>query len=122
MSDQAMCTLIQLLDLEGPLSKVATVFKSIGKRGGEVASLATQAFHELETVIGHADALGVKCRVVVAPGLAYNCHHYSGVMCQFVCQLNTRRGRRGMEVVAAGGRYDAMLASFRYQCLRFSLL
>nr|CAD7397393.1 unnamed protein product [Timema cristinae] len=114
MSDQAMCTLIQLLDLEGPLSKVAAIFKSIGKRGGEVASLATQAFHELETVIGHADALGVKCRVVVAPGLAYNCHQYSGVMCQFVCQLNTRRGRRGMEVVAAGGRYDAMLASFRH--------
>nr|CAD7463560.1 unnamed protein product [Timema tahoe] len=113
MSDQAMCTLIQLLDLEGPLSKVSAVFKSIGKRGGEVASLATQAFHELETVIGHADALGVKCRIVVAPGLAYNCHQYSGVMCQFVCQLNTRRGRRGMEVVAAGGRYDAMLASFR---------
>lgn len=43
----------------------------------------------------------------------YNVHQYSGMMCQFVCELKKKRRKGGMEVLAAGGRYDAMLNNFR---------
>lgn len=46
--------------------------------------------------------------------MVYNVHQYSGMICQFVCELKKKR-RKGpvMEVLAAGGRYDEMLNSFR---------
>lgn len=38
---------------------------------------------------------------------------YSGVIYQITCELKHRRRRGGQDVIAAGGRYDKMLMSFR---------
>lgn len=60
LKDQAMVTLFNLIEIESPISKVASTFRVITKRKGEAASLAKQGFHELETIIVNTEALGVK--------------------------------------------------------------
>lgn len=55
-----------------------------------------------------------KYTINVALGLVYNIQQYSGMMCQFVCELKKKRRRGGLDVLAAGGRYDCMLANQRY--------
>lgn len=51
--------------------------------------------------------------IVVTPGLVYNMQHYSGMVCQFVCELKKKHKRNNMDVLAAGGRYDNMIADYR---------
>ncbi|XP_046402509.1 eIF-2-alpha kinase GCN2 [Ischnura elegans] len=115
LSEQAMAALLCLVEVEGPLAKVSGgAFKAVVRRKGEAASLARQAFHELETIMSHAQALGVKCPMVIAPGLVYNVHQYSGMMCQMVCELKKKRRKGGLDIIAAGGRYDSLLASYRH--------
>lgn len=45
--------------------------------------------------------------------MMYNVQLYSGMMFQFVCELKKKRRRGGLDVLAAGGRYDDMLGNFR---------
>ena len=47
------------------------------------------------------------------PLLVHNTHQHSGVIYQITCESERRRRRGVQEVLAAGGRYDKMLASFR---------
>lgn len=56
----------------------------------------------------------LQCPIVIAPGLVYNVQQYSGMMCQFLCELKKKGRRSGLDVIAAGGRYDNMLSTFRY--------
>lgn len=51
--------------------------------------------------------------IVISPGLVYNVHQYSGMICQFVCDLKKKHRHGSMEVLAAGGRYDSMIAWYR---------
>lgn len=51
--------------------------------------------------------------MVISPGCVYNIHHYSGMICQFVCEVKKKHKHKNMEVIAAGGRYDAMITSYR---------
>lgn len=43
----------------------------------------------------------------------YNVQQYSGVIYQITCELKHRWRRGGQDIIAAGGRYDKMLVSFR---------
>lgn len=51
--------------------------------------------------------------IVISPGLIYNMQQYSGMICQFVCELKKKHKQDNMEVLAAGGRYDNMIADYR---------
>ena len=51
--------------------------------------------------------------ITVVPLLTYNVQQYSGVIYQITCELKHRRRRCGQDIIAAGGRYDKMLVSFR---------
>lgn len=51
--------------------------------------------------------------ITVVPLLTYNVQQYSGVIYQITCELKHRRRRSGQDIIAAGGRYDKMLVSFR---------
>ena len=51
--------------------------------------------------------------MVVAPGVIYNIQQYSGMICQFVCELKKKHKHGNKEVLAAGGRYDSMITSYR---------
>lgn len=55
-----MATLFSFIELESPISKVASTLRVITKRKGEAASLAKLGLHELETIITNTEALGVK--------------------------------------------------------------
>jgi hypothetical protein len=66
------------------------------------------------------DGGGVVCSIeilqfdmVIAPGVVYNIRQYSGMICQFVCDLKKKHRHGNKEVLAAGGRYDSMIASYR---------
>ncbi|XP_049955903.1 eIF-2-alpha kinase GCN2 [Schistocerca serialis cubense] len=114
LTDQAIDSLFAFIESECSIEKLAVNFRSITRRKGEAATLAKQAIRELEMIVSHTEALGVKCPIVVAPGLVFTVPQYSGMTCQFVCELKKKRRKTGLDVIAAGGRYDGMLAKFRH--------
>ncbi|KAK4885013.1 hypothetical protein RN001_001284 [Aquatica leii] len=114
LSDNSIATLFNLVEMESSLPKVISAFQMITKKKSSEASiLAKQALQELKFIIQNAEALGVTINIVIAPGLIYNAQQYSGMMCQFVCELKKKRRRGGMDVLAAGGRYDKMIMNYR---------
>ena len=62
----------------------------------------------MEALMCHMESLGVKWRTVLAPGLVYNVHHFSGVVFQVVANVQ-RKKKTVMDVLAAGGRYDHLV-------------
>ena len=88
--------------------RVASMLRCITKTNGPAAAFAKKGLHEMEAVISHMDSLGVKWRTVLAPGLVYNAHHFSGVVFQVVANVQ-RKKKTVMEVLAAGGRYDHLV-------------
>ncbi|XP_012285402.1 eIF-2-alpha kinase GCN2 [Orussus abietinus] len=113
LTDQAMEALFNLFDTESSIEKIASVLRTITRRKGDAAALARDALREMEVVIANAEALGVKWPMTVVPLLVHNIQQHSGVIFQITCELKRRRRRGGQEVMAAGGRYDKMLTSFR---------
>lgn len=113
LTDQAMETLFNLFETESSVAKISSVLKTITKRKGEAAALAKDGLREIEIVISNIEALGVKWPVTVVPLLVHNIDQHSGVIYQITCELKRRRKKCGEDVIAAGGRYDSMLMSFR---------
>ncbi|XP_053597079.1 eIF-2-alpha kinase GCN2 [Microplitis demolitor] len=113
LTDQAMETLLNLFDTENNVSKIASILKTITKRKGDAAVLAKNAIREIETVTAHVKALGVKWSIVIVPLLAHNMKQHSGIIFQISCDLKRKRRSAGQDVIAAGGRYDNMLQSFK---------
>ena len=50
-------------------------------------------------------------QVVLFPGLVYNISQFSGIVFQVVAEH--KRKKIGLEVLAAGGRFDDMIANYR---------
>ncbi|CAL8138262.1 unnamed protein product [Orchesella dallaii] len=105
--------LFALMEVEGSLPKVSNLLKSITKRKGEAASLVKAGLHELEILMNHVDNLGFKCGVAIVPTMVFGSHIYSGLLFQLVCNLRKRKNKMTVDVIAAGGRYDALIESFR---------
>ncbi|XP_015584813.1 eIF-2-alpha kinase GCN2 [Cephus cinctus] len=113
LTDQAMETLFNLFETESSVAKIASVLRTITRRKGDAAALAKEGLREMEIVIANAEALGVKWPIVIVPLLVHNVQQHSGVIYQITCELKRRRRRGGQDVIAAGGRYDKMIMSFR---------
>lgn len=113
LTDQAMETLFNLLETESSVAKITSVLRTITRRKGDAAGLAKEGLKDIETVISNVESLGVKWPITVVPLLTYNVQQYSGVIYQITCELQHRRRRGGQDIIAAGGRYDKMLVSFR---------
>ena len=89
---QSIDTLLSLIAVEGPLNKVAAALTNVTNRKGEAASLAKQAFHEMEVIVAHAECMGLKSPATVQIELAV--HHYSsysGIIFRFVCQAKLKK-------------------------------
>ncbi|GLV39622.1 Gcn2 [Carabus blaptoides fortunei] len=121
LTDNAMVTLFSLIETESPINKASNTLRMITKRKGEAGQLAKLGLDELTKIIQNTEALGVKYNIVVALGLVYNIQQYSGMMCQFVCELKKKRRRGGLDVLAAGGRYDRMISNYRFTMERSGL-
>jgi len=55
-----------------------------------------------------------QCNIVVVPTMAFGTHIYSGLLYQIVCNLKQRKDKMTVDVIAAGGRYDALLQHYRF--------
>jgi C4-type Zn-finger protein len=53
------------MEIEGPLSKVSNALRNILKRKGEAASKIKEALHELELVLTHITAFGLKVCLII---------------------------------------------------------
>ncbi|XP_033124847.1 eIF-2-alpha kinase GCN2-like [Anneissia japonica] len=114
ITEQQVSNLYMYVEMEGPISQINRQLKLVCKGKGPNASMAKQALHELETVITNAQVLGVRAEIKISLSLVYNVHLYSGIMFQFVANLRRKKGKSGMDVLAAGGRYDKLIPLFRH--------
>ncbi|XP_076234696.1 eukaryotic translation initiation factor 2 alpha kinase Gcn2 [Calliopsis andreniformis] len=113
LTDQAMETLFNLFETESTVAKIHSVLKTITKRKGDSATLAKEGLKEIEVVMENIEAFGIKWPVVVVPLLVHNINQHSGIIYQITCQVKRHKKKYGEEVIAAGGRYDKMLSSFK---------
>lgn len=112
LTDQAMAMLFNLFEIESSASKIQSVLKSITKRKSEAAGLVKDGLCDIDIVIENVERFGVKLPIVVAPLLVPNTQ-YSGIFYQITCEPTKHRRRRGHDVIAAGGRYDKLVTTFR---------
>lgn len=75
-------------------------------------STASTALDEIKTIIGHLKTFDVRAKIIVDMSLAYNMNYYNGMMFQVV--LNSQKK---FDVIAAGGRYDKLISTFRHPAL-----
>nr|CAH7725974.1 unnamed protein product [Callosobruchus chinensis] len=114
LPDSSIHLLVNLLNSEFEITKCISHFQMITKKKqSEASQLARQALQDLKLICQNAVAYGVSFEMVVSPGLVYNIQQYSGVIFQFVCEMKKKNRHNSMEVVAAGGRYDGMIAYYR---------
>ena len=113
LSEHAVTALWDFLDFEGPISKLRTHLIGVMKRKTAVGQAARKAFHDLEAIESHATAFGVAQQILVNTSMVYNIQHFSGLIFQFVAANNRKRKRGGVDILAAGGRYDSLVAHFR---------
>ncbi|XP_060526951.1 eIF-2-alpha kinase GCN2 isoform X2 [Cylas formicarius] len=114
LSDNMINLLMNFLNSEYEVSKLSNHFQTITKKKtGEACSMAKEAIHDLKLIIQNAESYGVKFDIVVAPGLVYNVQQYSGMICEFSCDLKKKHKHNVKEVIACGGRYDSMISYYR---------
>ncbi|XP_060805089.1 eIF-2-alpha kinase GCN2 [Amyelois transitella] len=86
------------------------------KLSGKWGRAATQAAHALQAVYRNAQALGCTCPMTVTPFLAYNVAQNNGVFWQMSVVRQTDHKpnikKRSGDLIAAGGRYDALVQQF----------
>nr|AAQ22516.1 LD22885p [Drosophila melanogaster] len=98
-----------------------SALKSLMRGKGEAASLARGALRELETVVGLAYSLGVKCPIHIWAGLPISFDRASngGIVWQMTADLKPNRSGHP-SVLAIGERYDSMLHEFQKQAQKFN--
>ncbi|KAJ3055078.1 hypothetical protein HK097_011568 [Rhizophlyctis rosea] len=70
---------------------------------------AREVIGQIRLLASHVAHLGVKNKVVLMPLLSYNAlYHRGGIMFQVA-----RGGRKKLDVIASGGRYDNLLVQYR---------
>ncbi|XP_041355156.1 eIF-2-alpha kinase GCN2-like [Gigantopelta aegis] len=112
LTEEKSAWFVNLLKMEDQYNKVASTLRIITKTKGEASTLAKQALHELETVITNATTMGLKLQILLTLGLIYNPLQYtSGLVFQVVCEYKKKK-HTGVEVLAAGGRYDLLISRF----------
>lgn len=89
---QSLEVLLNLLELEGSVSKVIAALTNVVSRKGDAASSAKQALHELDVIITHAEHMGLRLQVKVRIDIALEYYtSYSGMVFQFVSQSTQKR-------------------------------
>ena len=112
ISDHAATALCEFLNFEGPVNKLREHLIGTMKRKSWVGQAARQALHDLETISSHIETFGIGLPIVVNVSMVYNYHHFSGLIFQFVAANKRKRKRGGVDILAAGGRYDKLVAHF----------
>lgn len=89
---QSIDMLLNLLELEGSVTKVTAGLTSVSNRKGEAGALVKQALNELDAIVVHAECMGLKNSYSVCIDIALqNYATHSGMVFRFVCQSNLRK-------------------------------
>ena len=113
ISEHAATALYDFLKFEGPVNKLREHLIGTMKRKSLVGQTARQALHDLETITSHAETFGITLPLFVNTSMVYNFQHFSGLIFQFVAKNERKRKRGGVDILAAGGRYDKLISQFR---------
>ncbi|XP_045461283.1 eIF-2-alpha kinase GCN2 isoform X2 [Harmonia axyridis] len=90
--------------------KVPPIIKTIiNGKVPESRKYADEALNELTGIMDIAKEMGVEFDICIVPGLFYNVHQFSGMICKFLSKKKNGK----WETLAAGGRYDSMIAHYR---------
>ncbi|KAJ8309415.1 hypothetical protein KUTeg_014289 [Tegillarca granosa] len=60
LSEQTTASLTSLLEMEGPVSKIASYLRCITKTRGPAAAKAKQGLQEIDTILSHAEPMGLE--------------------------------------------------------------
>ena len=113
LSDHAATALCEFLNFEGPVNKLREHLIGTMKRKSWVGPSARQILHDLEAITQHAQTFKINLPVEVKTSMVYNHQHFSGLIFQFVAANKRKRKRGGVDILAAGGRYDELINHFR---------
>ncbi|XP_053613621.1 eIF-2-alpha kinase GCN2 isoform X2 [Plodia interpunctella] len=116
ITNRDISNLLKLMEADIPVQELKE-FLTECKLSAKCHRVATQAAHALQAVYRNARALGCECPMTVAPLLAYNATQHSGVFWQMSVvrhtdHKTTNAKRRSGDLIAAGGRYDALVEEF----------
>lgn len=116
ITNKDVSNLLRLMDADVPIHEVRELVIPYVKHA-KWSKVVSQAVHDLEAVYRNAKALGCECPITVAPFLAYNATQHSGIFWQMSVVRNTDNKvvtakHRAGDLIAAGGRYDALVAEF----------
>lgn len=112
VAEHNMTKLLSSLDIEGPVNKAREHLQSLRKSRGLVGSLAKQGLSDLLTFTKNAQSFGLEMPICIQTSLAYNLNIFSGIVFQIVAE-SKRKKKHGVDILAAGGRYDNLLEMFR---------
>ncbi|KAI5707240.1 hypothetical protein M8J75_015941 [Diaphorina citri] len=113
MAEHNINSLLSLMSLELPYSRAIVQLKPLLKKNTLASTYIKKALKQLESVIANSESLGVKCPLVITPGLLMDINIYSGTIFQLVWDQKNKHHRLEREVVAVGGRYDNLISSFK---------
>ena len=110
LPDQAVTSLVPLLEAELPLEQLTGLLRVVTRRPGESAERVKAALTELRKIDSAAKGLGLPLEVVfcVRPAPL----QYSGLLIQLVREKVGKGGVKKVDELAAGGRYDRLVAKF----------
>ncbi|XP_075532445.1 eukaryotic translation initiation factor 2 alpha kinase Gcn2 [Dermacentor variabilis] len=112
LGDQAVALLTQFYEVEDNLTKVSSMYRFVVRQKGPAAALARQALYDLEAVLQSSSALAFQLPVTIVPCLVCDERMYSGIVFEVACQSHRKTRRQGRDLLAVGGRYDKLVASF----------
>ncbi|KAH7981783.1 hypothetical protein HPB52_001093 [Rhipicephalus sanguineus] len=112
LGDQAVALLTQFYEVEDNLTKVSSMYRFVVRQKGPAAALARQALYDLEAVLQSSSALAFQLPVTIVPCLVCDERMYSGIVFEVACQSHRKTHRQGRDLLAVGGRYDKLVASF----------
>uniref|UniRef100_A0A8D8LTM2 non-specific serine/threonine protein kinase n=2 Tax=Cacopsylla melanoneura TaxID=428564 RepID=A0A8D8LTM2_9HEMI len=113
LADHNINSLLSLMSLELSYSKVVAQLKPLTKKNTLAATFVKKGLKQLELVIANTESLGVKCPLMITPGLLTDINIYSGTIFQLVWDQKNKHHRLDREVVAVGGRYDNLISFFK---------
>lgn len=113
VSVNTVTSLMHAMNVEITPSKLRSHFENYMKKSSSYGAKECKfALSQLEMLIQYLTSLQIKCPIVIAPDVISNFHYYSGVMFQVVWD-NKNKKRLEKDIIAAGGRYDNLIAQFR---------
>ena len=113
ISEHNATALCEFLNFNGPVNRLREHLIATRKRKSWIGQTARQAFSDLEKITSHAKEFRISLPVVVNTSMVYNFQHFSGLIFQFVAADSRKRKRGGVDILAAGGRYDKLISQFR---------